>query len=370
MPNIKKGMMGAAGVSAAGYTIFGWGAAYFGAINYRSSPIQIGDASEWLDMSSGGGYVLGIKTGNTLWSWGSAYGGQRGDNLATGTTTSPVQVGSLTDWENVFGGPSCSYATKTDGTLWAWGYGLGGMIGNGGEVSYSSPIQIGSLTDWGSAKIETTLLSVHAIKSDGTLWGWGSGRDGKLGIGTEINTSSPIQVGALTTWTSLGAMATGVAAIRNDGKLFAWGDNGFGFLGFNNTIDYSSPVQIGSLTDWSKVAGHTSGWCAIKADGTMWGVGQNEYYGQVGDSTTISRSSPVQIGALTSWSDIRGTRQNTIALRDDGTLWAWGDNAGRGLNAQGNALNYSSPIQIGSLTNWALIGSSGAASYAAFGIAT
>ena len=375
MPNTRRGMMGAAGGAGAdGYTIFGWGAAYFGAINYRSSPIQIGDASEWLDMNSGGSYLLGIKTGNTLWSWGYGTNGQRGDNLnpaGGGLTISPIQVGSLTNWESISAGSSVGYATKTDGTLWAWGINSSGQLGNGDAVSYSSPIQIGSLTDWGGAIIRPTLTSVTVIKSNGTLWSWGQGQYGRLGDGTAANKSSPTQIGSLTTWTTLGAMDAGIAAIKSDGTLWAWGNNWYyGQLG-NDVVGapYSSPIQIGSLTNWSKVGGHTGGWCAVKTDGTLWGVGKNDPGGMVGDSTAINRSSPVQIGALTTWSDLRGHKENTIALKTDGTLWAWG-NKNRGMNASSSMITFSSPVQIGSLTNWAFAGlGSGAPSLGGFGVA-
>ena len=374
MTNTRRGMMGAAGgAGGAGKTIFGWGSTFYTATNYRSSPVQIGEDSEWLDMNGGGSLLLAVKTDNTLWSWGYGTSGQRGDGTTTGATNpllTPTQVGSLTDWESVSAGASCGYATKTDGTLWAWGINSSGQLGTGNDISYSSPVQIGSLTDWGGAIIRPTLLSVTVLKSNGTLWSWGQGQEGKLGLTTVENRSSPTQVGSLTTWTSIGAMAGGIAAIKSDGTLWAWGDNTFyGGVGNNSLADVSSPVQIGSLTNWSKVGGFTGGWCAVKTDGTMWGVGQNEYIGAVGDSTNIHRSSPVQVGALTNWSDIRGHRESVHALKTDGTLWAWG-NANRGMNAQNNMIVYSSPVQIGSLTNWAFAGNgSGAASFSGFGVA-
>jgi len=371
MTNTRRGMMGAAGASGgAGKTIFGWGSTFYTATNYRSSPVQIGEDSEWLDMNGGGSLLLAVKTDNTLWSWGYGTYGQRGDNVNGGAAVvTPTQVGSLTDWENVSAGSSCGYATKTDGTLWAWGANYQGQLGNGNDTNYSSPIQIGSLTDWGGAIIRPTLLSVTVLKSNGTLWSWGQGQDGKLGLTTVENRSSPTQVGSLNTWTSIGATESAILAIKSDGTFWAWGGNWYyGDLG-NNVVSapVSSPIQIGALTNWSKVGGHVGGWCAVKTDGTMWGVGKNEWTGAVGDSTNINRSSPVQVGALTNWSDLRGHRGNTIALKTDGTLWAWGDQT-RGMNAQNDGITYSSPVQIGSLTNWAFVGNgSGGASYTGIG---
>jgi alpha-tubulin suppressor-like RCC1 family protein len=127
---------------------------------------------------------------------------------------------------------------------------------------------------------------------------------GVLGLNDTINRSSPVQVGALTTWSlvSTGSNAA-VVALKTDGTMWAWGVNGFGQLGQNDTINRSSPVQIGALTTWSKIAFGIAANHAIKTDGTLWGWGRNNY-GNLGIGDTINRSSPVQVGALNTWTDL------------------------------------------------------------------
>ena len=177
--------------------------------------------------------------------------------LAQGNTTnrsSPVQVGALTNWSNV----SCSIyfalATKTDGTLWAWGYNSEGSLAQGNVTNRSSPVQVGALTTW------LTIASGYSfaaavIKTDGSLWAWGSNSNGKLGLGDITNRSSPVQVGSLTTWLNVACGQAHTLATKTDGTLWAWGRNQTGQLGLGNLTSYSSPMQVGALTGWIRVSG-------------------------------------------------------------------------------------------------------------------
>ena len=102
------------------------------------------------------------------------------------------------------------------------------------------------------------MYSSFAIKTDGTLWSWGSNNSGQLGQGNTINRSSPVQVGALANWSHPAAAASFAIATKTDGTLWSWGDGGSGQLGLGNTTTYSSPVQVGSLTTWQKDSPSTS----------------------------------------------------------------------------------------------------------------
>ena len=86
-------------------------------------------------------------------------------------------------------------------SLWSWGYNSYGQLGLEDSVNRSSPVQVGSLTDWGS--ISCGAHHTAAIKTDGALWSWGYNNNGQLGLGDRTNRSSPVQVGSLTTWSSV-----------------------------------------------------------------------------------------------------------------------------------------------------------------------
>ena len=89
---------------------------------------------------------------------------------------------------------------------------------------------------------------------------------------------------------------------------------------------------------------------AVKTDGTLWAWGAN-LNGRLGTGNTTNYSSPVQIGLLTDWKQVSSGGSHTVAVKTNGTLWAWGLNS-EGRLGSGNTTTYSSPVQIGALTNW------------------
>jgi len=242
-------------------TLWTWGRANEGQIGDGqtincSSPVQVGSLSNWYKIASGRNNVLATKTDGTLWSWGLNNYGQLGLNISIAISrSSPVQVGALTDWEKVAAGDYHAFAIKTNNTLWAWGRNNHGQIGDSTfNVNRSSPVQIGSLTNWDL--VTAGISASAAVKIDGTLWAWGENDLGQLGDGTVINKSSPVQIGSLTNWSLVSGGKTGsfFAAIKSDGTVWAWGNNANGQIGDNTVIRRSSPVQIGALTNWNTVA--------------------------------------------------------------------------------------------------------------------
>jgi hypothetical protein len=139
-------------------------------------------------------------------------------------------------------------ALKTDGTLWWWGNGNNGTNGiNEGNISRSSPVQVGTDTDW--AEVFSASANILAIKTNGTLWGWGENQGGMLGLGTVTSVSSPTQIGALTNWAFAWVGSDTSYAWTTDGKLYAMGAGTYGEFGDNNsTQNQSSPVQVAAST--------------------------------------------------------------------------------------------------------------------------
>lgn len=347
-------------VSLAGNYLYLWGSNSTSALgtgmltsdpNNSSSPVQISIRKSYAVISAGTS-VSGITTSGELWSWGNGALGQLGDGTVV-SKSSPVQIGTLTNWADISVGDSFSTAIKTDGTLWAWGSGTNGRLGDGTSLAKSSPIQIGTLTNWARTSSSYATGYTLAVKTDGTLWAWGLGTNGYLGDGTTINKSSPIQIGTLTNWLYVYAGASGPVAIKTDGTLWAWGFNSQGRIGDGTTLNKSSPVQIGTLTTWANGGSGSQNSYAVKTDGTFWAWGQNNL-GQVGDGTTTDRSSPVQIGTLTNWSTqqntISGSVSSVMAIKADGTIWAWGRDS-NGSFGLGDTTSRSSPTQIGTSTN-------------------
>ena len=340
------------------YELYSWGLNTNGQLGLndrvaRSSPVQVGTDKTWLKVSisanSSGNAVIAIKTDGTLWGWGNNTNGQLGTNDVT-LRSSPVQIGALTNWLSAsVGGSMHVLALKTDGTLWTWGKNNAGQLGQSDKVYRSSPVQIGALTTWNY--VATSFSGSFALKTDGTLWSWGDNSNGQLGQNDLVYRSSPIQVGALTNWSKVSSSTVSVLAIKTDGTLWSWGQNNYGELGLNDVISRSSPVQIGAATDWSNAQLATAFALATKTNNTLWAWGTNSY-GVLGQNDLIYRSSPVQVGALTTWSIIGPGQNTSMAIKTDGTLWGWGRSSDNGQLNNNDRINRSSPVQIGTSSDW------------------
>jgi len=330
----------------------------------RSSPVSVGALTDWASAATGQ-HVLAVRSGGSLYSWGGNNYGAAGHN-DTLTRSSPSQVGALTNWSKVDARSFTSAAIKTDGTMWTWGRDFAGMLGlNTNGVAKSSPVQVGALTNW--AQVSVGGSHCVAVKTDGTLWSWGWNGDGQLGLNLSSAASSarssPVQVGSLSTWASVSANLNHTLAVTTGNALFAWGSSSFGQLGTGNIINRSSPVQVGALTNWIRVSGGSFLSGAIKTDSTIWAWGNNNY-GQLGDGTVVRRSSPVQVGALSNWSKLSVGDNRITAIKTDGTLWAWGRNVIGYLGDGTNNVFKSSPVQVGTLTTWSEVSATGSVSVA------
>jgi alpha-tubulin suppressor-like RCC1 family protein len=353
---------------AAGNFLYTWGGNGAGQLGLndtarRSSPVQVGSLTNWAELftgSSSGGATMVIKSDGTLWAWGQNSSGQLGQNNRI-DRSSPVQVGSDTNWAKVTVGSRFTVALKTTGTLWAWGYNNYGMLGQGDTIDRSSPVQVGSDTNW--AEAASGAGHAHAIKTTGTLWSWGEGTQGRLGTGNLINRSSPVQVGSDTNWANVSAGNNFSIALRTTGSLWSWGYNVQGQLGFSTaSASRSSPVQIGSNTNWASISAGIVQAAAITTSNTLFTWGSN-VGGTLGLGNTNNTSSPVQVGSGTDWSKVSITSYSCAAIKTTGTLWTWGYNP-QGQLGQGNLTYRSSPVQVGALTNWTQITMAGASTRA------
>ncbi len=144
--------------------------------------------------------------------------------------------------------------------------------------------------------------------------------------------------------------ASHVLAIAADGTLWAWGSNHAGQLGDTTTLSRSKPVQIGIDSDWQAVTAGMFFSMALKTDGSLWAWGQN-YNGQVGNGTTDNQLSPVRIGMDTDWATMAAGQSHALAIKTDGSLWAWGSNNG-GQLGDGTKDNKTTPVRIGTGTSW------------------
>ena len=256
-----------------------------------------------------------------------------------------MQVQNLTDVIAIAAGGGHSVALREDGTVWAWGTNPNGQLGDGTTTRRTTPVQVQNLEN--VTAIAAGAGHSIALREDGTVWTWGWNTRSQLGDGTIQNRHMPGQVQNLTNITAIAAGIHHSAALGENGRVWAWGTNVNGQLGDGAATAYGrSPVQVQNLmnvTDIS-IAAHGNHSVASREGGTVWTWGQNDT-GQLGDGTVANRRTPVQVQLLTNATAIAAGDNHSIGLREDGTVWAWGMNA-HGQLGDDTITNRSTPVQV------------------------
>jgi alpha-tubulin suppressor-like RCC1 family protein len=281
--------------------------------------------------------------GDTLWGWGTNNLVQLGNNSTTSPATPVTTFAGGTTWKQVACNSIATAAIKTDGTLWTWGQSggdSGGILGNnnGSNISVSTPITtFAGGNDWKQVSVAS---QAAAIKTDGTLWVWGNGMDGGLGINNLAIFQGSRKLTPVTTfaggnnWKQVSCGGGITAAIKTDGSLWTWGMNSTGSCGTNDTLVKSTPVTtFAGGNNWKQVScsvgGHVG---AIKTDGSLWTWGLGNW-GQLGNNAITNRNTPVTTFAGgNTWKSVYAGDTTTGAIKTDGTLWVWGQGRYIGIN--------------------------------------
>ncbi|MCX6379984.1 MAG: Ig-like domain repeat protein, partial [Armatimonadetes bacterium] len=244
-------------------TVWAWGNNYGGQLGNGTNtdsptPIQVSGLSGVTQIAGGGLYSLALKSDGTVWAWGGNSAGQLGDGTTVDSTT-PIQVAGLTGVIQVAGGGGHSLALKPDGTVWAWGFNLYGQLGDGTKVEKHSPVQVSGLA--GVVQVSAGNGHSLALKSDGTVWAWGRNRDGEIGDGTggkndAFNKSTPVQVLALSDVAHISGGGAHSLAIKTDGTVWGWGAASSGQLGNGNgtPLYTNTPVQTSIVKNQTLVS--------------------------------------------------------------------------------------------------------------------
>ena len=281
----------------------------------------------WKDICAGGNHSIALKSDNSLWVWGFNYYGQLGVN---NSLDSSIPLKLKDKYIKIGAGVYHTVAIKEDGTLWSWGNNENGELGDGTTKKSLLPKQIGKDTNW--YKISVGDKHTIALKKDGTLFAWGNNQWGQLGDNSIENKLTPTQENSKSKdWIEIATGEEHTVALKKDGTLFAWGRNNYGQLGIgtSNFYEYkTTPTQeITKSKSWSFISsGSGSFTVAIKKNGTLFAWGSNEY-GELGDGTTQNKQIPTQEKTKSkNWIEASVGNRHTIALKKDGTLFAWGRN--------------------------------------------
>ena len=326
-----------------------------GTTTSRSRYADIGAGNNVVQVAAGWatlfGHGLEVRTDGTVWAWGDNRAGELGD----GTTTdrlAPVQATGLTGVTQVAGGCDHSLALRSDGTVWAWGNNSAGQLGRGtvtGVEATAAPVS--GLA--GVTKISAGCGFSLALRSDGTVWAWGSNSAGQLGIGSTASSAVPVKITGVSQVTGIAAgWDSAVAVVAGGASVWAWGGNDAGQLGDGTLAGRTTPVrvtQIGTV----HIAGVGVGFkyaAILGTDGSVWAWGADTR-GQLGNApvaTPVTR--PVHtIGAGSGITQIAVGANHMVALKSDGTVLAWGDNT-NGELGNGTTTSVTGPVQVTGLT--------------------
>lgn len=240
-------------------------------------------------------------------------------------------------------GTAHTVALKSDGTVWAWGSNGNGQLGDGTTTDSPVPVQVSGLTDVTAVAAGGT--HSLALKSDGTVWAWGGNSNGQLGDGTTADSPFPVQVSGLEgTVTVLAAGGTHSVALKSDGTVWTWGNNDHGQLGNGSKTQSAAPVQVEDIDEIEAIAAGAAHTLALEDDGVIWAWGSNDE-GQLGNGNTEDKDSPVRVDSLSDVMAIAAGTSHSIAVEDDGAAYAWGNND-YGQIGNGGTSRKASPTKV------------------------
>lgn len=312
------------------------------------------DSAGIKDVVTNGYFSVMLKDDGSVWAWGYNAHGALGDGTSNNECV-PIKV-PISDVKEISAGIDHVMALKNDGTVWVWGSNLYGQYGNG---TISSVPAGQNLSNWYISSLPTEVpglnnvktISANAyncfvVKNDGTVWAWGDNRLGDLGDGSTTTHSSPVQVKGLANIVDVSGGTHHTLALDNNGNVWAWGYNEDGELGNNageqtDQFGYNynpEPVQV-PIDNVASISAGLYVSMALKKDGTLWAWGSNEN-GELGDGTSTSRSTPARISGLNNVIEMCGPDTTSMALTSDSIMWTWGANRGLASANTGDTSSY------------------------------
>lgn len=330
-----------------------------------SVPKQIGTDTDWVSATAYYSSSYAIKADGTLWAWGSNADFRLGQAtsetciwLTRPCSKTPIQIGTDTNWAEIVSTGGAVMGLKTDGTIWGWGNNANSALGIPdltetcfhGTVPYpcaSSPTQIGIDSDW------AFLGASIAIKQDGSLWVWGVNEQNWVGAEPDsfcgLTTpkrpciSKPARVGVANDWQSVYRNSWLILAIKQDGSLWGWG---FGSEAWLNGWFYAEPTRVGLDSDWVAPIGfydngsqYSAASYLRKTDGTYWAGGRVPLGNDLGDLVF-----PRQVGLAQEWRYLSGR----IGIKADGVVYTWGEDISgeQGQGQIGIFITQPSPVKL------------------------
>ncbi len=308
--------------------VLAWGDNKYGLVGdgttaLRRRPVRVQGLSDVSSITHYGNATYAVKKDGTVWRWGRFYLPNPSDPGADGTNVSlktPTMVAGLSGVKAIALDGSNGYAVRSDGTVWSWEY-------------LYAPSPVDGLTDVSSVSPDESGYGGYALKRDGTVWEFHG--DGYLLPGNlpwpgttrlvGIDGVSRLASGAYSDGSDT---QTSWYALKSDGTVWAWGDNRGGQLGDGTTVSRTTPAQVAGLSGIAKVTAGTGAAFAVTTTGAVWAWGVNE--GQLGDGTKMNRSTPARLPVLSRVAEVIPTAASYpseatwYARTTGGVVYYWG----------------------------------------------
>jgi len=301
-------------------------------------------------VTAGGSHTCALTTVGGVKCWGFNGNGQLGDSSTT-NRQAPVDVSGLASGvAAIAAGDNHTCALTTTGGMKCWGYNAFGQLGDGSITAWSTPVDVSGLTG-GVTAITAGAIHTCALTTAGGVKCWGANFSGQLGDGSTTNRSTPVNVSGLAGgMTAIAAGYSHACAMTTASGVKCWGFNGYGQLGDGSTTDRLTPVDVsGVASGVTAIAAGDNHTCTLT---TMGGVkcSGNNGNGQLGDGSTLSRLTPVDVSGLTSGvTAIAVGGLHTCALTTWGGVKCWGYNS-FGQLGDGSTRDRLTPVDISGLT--------------------
>jgi cysteine-rich repeat protein len=375
--DVWGGIVGVIDISAGGYHscalmdtggVMCWGSNSYGQIGDgtttgRLTPVDVsGLTSGVMAVSAGGSHTCALTTSGGVKCWGQNDNGQLGDGTTTQQTT-PVDVSGLTSGVTaISAGGTHTCALMTGGGVKCWGYNNQGQLGDGTYARSSIPVDVSGLTS-GVSAVSLGYYYTCALTTGGGVKCWGDNSVGQLGDGTNTDRNTPVDVTGLASGvTKVSAGGGHACVVTSGGGVKCWGDNTYGELGDRTTVQRTSPVDVVSLSSgvadldaggyayYSSTGTNGGHTCALLAAGSLECWGRNDS-GQLGDATTITRTAPVDVtGLAVGMSDVSVGGNHACALTTGGGVKCQGWNE-YGQLGDGSVLIPSAAVDVTGLAS-------------------